>query len=399
MNRTKVLHLITMLELGGAQQNTLFTVANLDRKRFEVSLAYGPGGILDAEAEKIPDLRRFEIRNLVRPIHPLKDFLCILELAELFKKERPDFVHTHSSKAGIVGRIAARMAGVPCIVHSIHGFGFNPYQNFLVRNLFILLERLTAPWTAKLVAVSSENIREGLSLGIGTKEQYELIRSGVDLEKIRKTAQASDRTKLRAALGLSPDQKAVLTVGPFKPQKDPVAFVRMAARAAKNCSQAVFLMVGDGELRPQVEAAAREGNLGDRLKLLGWRRDIPELLNACDLFALTSLWEGLPRSGVEALIVGKPVVACAVNGVPEIVREGENGSLFPPRQPETMGDRVAQILNDDALLKRLSENAAASIGKSFDIHFMVEQQEALYAGLSAPGDKGLTKPDGVVKMV
>ena len=399
MKKTKVLHLITMLELGGAQQNTLFTVENLDRSRFEVSLACGRGGILDGNAEKIRDLKLFWVRNLVRPVRPVKDLLCIAELAELFRRERPDIVHTHSSKAGIVGRIAARMAGVPCVVHSIHGFGFNPYQSSAVRRLFVALERLTAPWTKKLVAVSAENIREGLGLGIGSREQYVLIRSGVDIERIRKAAAASDPKKLRESLGVAADRKVVLTVGPFKPQKDPVAFVRMAAEAAKSCDRAVFLMVGDGELRPQIEREARELKLGDRLKLLGWRKDIPELLNACDVFALNSLWEGLPRAGVEALIAGKPVVACAVNGVPEIVRDGENGFLLPPGRPEEMADRVARILNDGALARRLSENAAKSIGEEFDIRGMVARQEELYGSLLPTEKRALTNPEGVVKMV
>ena len=381
--KTKVIHIITMLEMGGAQSNTLFTVEHLDRDKFEVGLISGPGGILDDSARKIKNLKLEFVSNLVRPISPFKDFLCLLNLIKILKREKPDIVHTHSSKAGILGRLAARAAQVPLIIHSIHGFGFNPYQKFFVRWLFIFLEKFIAKFTHVLIAVSQENIEQGLRLRIGgggQREQYVLIRSGVDIESIRSQAQAADLPALRKSFNISANAPVVLSAGPFKLQKDPVSFIEMAGRVLQEVPNAVFLWSGDGELRPQVEAKIRSLKIENSLRLLGWRQDIPTLLALCDVFVLTSLWEGLPRAAVEALILGKPVAAFAVDGIPEVVREGENGFLLKSGDLEGLSQKIALLLKDAALRKRLGESALKTINNSFDIHSMVKSQEKVYLG-------------------
>ena len=290
----KVFHIITLLELGGAQQNTLFTVAHLNRERFEVGLMAGEGALLDEEAKKIPNLLLYFLPNLIRSVNPIRDIIALVQMVRILKKEKPFIVHTHSSKAGILGRIAARLAGVPFIIHSIHGFGFNPYQNFFARKLFITLEKWMAHFTHCLIAVTKENIEEGLRLGIGKKEQYTLIRSGVNISKIQEKARKTDSASLRKILGIPEGAKVILTVGPFKIQKNPVAFVQLAKRVLQNIPEAQFLMAGDGELRENVMQEIMANGLEKNVKLLGWRKDIPQLLAASDLFVLTSLWEGLP---------------------------------------------------------------------------------------------------------
>lgn len=381
--KPKVTHVITMLELGGAQGNTLFTVEHLSREKFDVGLISGPGGIQDPKAKQIKNLDLRFVPSLVRPVRPWKDLACYFDLKRLFKEKKPDIVHTHSSKAGILGRLAARSAGVPIIIHSIHGFGFNPYQKFYVRWLFVFLEKIIAPFTTTLIAVAQSNIDEGIKLGIGEREQYVLIRSGVDIQKIRERANQAGREALRRELGIEFHQKMILSIGPFKFQKDPVAFVEIAAHVRKQIPEAVFVWSGDGELRPQVEKRMEELGIKGGVKILGWRRDIPELLAACDIFVLTSLWEGLPRSGVEALIAGKPVVAFAVDGVPEIIQEGKNGFILKPGDKEGFARRLIETLKDGALAERLAQAAAQSIDASFDIHGMVRSQEALYDKLLA----------------
>src|SRR2546426_2299655 len=222
-----------MLEMGGAQGNTLFTVANLDRNRFQVGLISGPGGILDDEARHIADIDLKFVPTLVRQVHPVKDLLALIALTKILRKEKPDIIHTHSSKAGIVGRFAAKAAGVPVVIHSIHGFGFNPYQKFFVRWLFIFLEKIMAKFTDVLIAVSGQNIKDGLRLGIGSEKLYTLIRSGVDIQKIRQAVNAADSKTVREELRISPGMKVILSAGPFKIQKDPVAFVECAARVSR----------------------------------------------------------------------------------------------------------------------------------------------------------------------
>jgi glycosyltransferase involved in cell wall biosynthesis len=376
--KLKVVHIITMLEMGGAQGNTLFTVANLDRSRFEVGLITGPGGILDDEARKIADLDLKFVSTLVRPVQPFKDLAALVEITKILKKAKPDIVHTHSSKAGIIGRLAARIAGVPKVIHSIHGFGFNPYQKFLVRWLYIYLEKLMAGCSDVLIAVAEENIKAGVRLRIGSRQLYRLIRSGVDIQKIKKAASSTDVNALRQELRLSPETRVVLSVGPFKPQKDPIAFVECAAKVVNHVPHVKFLWSGDGELRREVEDRVRELQLENVVQLLGWRKDIPALLRLCDVFILTSLWEGLPRAGVEALIVGKPVVAFDVDGVSEIVRNETNGFVLSPGSDEEFARKLIQLLSDQNLHDRFSEGAVRTIDSSFDIHDMVRQQEELY---------------------
>jgi glycosyltransferase involved in cell wall biosynthesis len=210
---------------------------------------------------------------------------------------------------------------------------------------------------------------------------YRLIRSGVDIQKIRQEVTSTEAGALRKELGIPAGTKVVLSAGPFKYQKDPIAFVECAAKVSDEIKNVVLLWSGDGELRPQVEKRLRELGLENRVKLLGWRKDIPALLKACDVFILTSLWEGLPRAGVEALIAGKPVVAFSVDGVPEIVKDGRNGFVLAPGDHEEFARKVIQLLQDHDLYLRLSEAAAGTIDSSFDIHFMVRQQEELYTSL------------------
>ncbi len=378
MTKPKVIHVITMLELGGAQGNTLFTVSNLDRNKFDVGLIAGPGGIQDEKAKKIPNLKLEFVQGLVRPISPVEDLAGLIHLYLIFKREKPDIVHTHSSKAGISARIAAKLAGVPIIIHSIHGFGFNPYQKFFIRWLFIFLEKWIAKFTDILVAVSQNNIEEGLKLGIGHREQYVLIRSGVDIAKIKNASQSTDRAKLRRDLNIPESAKIVLTIGPFKLQKDPMSFVEIAAKVKKEVQDVLFLWSGDGELRPKAEARIQELGVEKNIKILGWRDDVPALLALCDVFILTSLWEGLPRAGVEALIVGKPVVAFSVDGVPEIVLDGKNGFVLKPGDREGFARRLTEILKDPSLHQKFSQHARQTIDASFDINGMVRSQEDLY---------------------
>lgn len=393
--KIKVVHIITLLELGGAQQNTLFTVTHLDREKFEVVLICGPGGVLDEEAGKILNLKIYFLEKMVRSVQPWKDIVCLWQLIQILKKEKPQIVHTHSSKAGILGRLAARWVKVSTIIHTIHGFGFNPYQTIFSRSLFIFLEKWIAKITNVLIAVSENNIQQGLDLGIGIANQYRLIRSGVDIQEIRKRAKNSDPITMKKELGIPQEKKIVLMVAPFKIQKNPTAFVQCAQRVIPLFPEVRFLLVGDGELRKSLELLVEKGSiritrsqnvtqnleLKSHIQFLGWRRDIPEILSMTDLFVLTSLWEGLPRAAVEALVIGKPVVAFAIDGLKEIIKNGENGFLVPPNSLDELSERIVQILRDENLAKKLSEKCLKTIDDSFDIHQMVGQQEELYLSL------------------
>jgi glycosyltransferase involved in cell wall biosynthesis len=373
------LHLITKLELGGAQQNTLFCTAHHDRSRFEVDLLAGRGGILDEEALTIPEAHVELLPYLKHPISPLRDLEAMLRLRAYFKARRIDLVHTHSSKAGILGRTAALLAGVPVILHTIHGWSFNPTQPLWVRRLFVGLERGAAGVADRLIAVSAANREAGLRAGIGRASRYMVLHSGIDVQSCLDVSRS--RAAVRRELGWDDSHTVVGSIACLKPQKAPQDFVRAAAAAYALDPSFRFFIAGDGDLRRDVEALIRRLDLGNVVRLLGWRRDVPDLLGAMDLFLLTSLFEGLPRVVLQAMAAGVPVVATAVDGTPEVVEEGVTGLLVPPGRPDLAAQRLLEMAGDRPLRRRCVEGARRRLDRSFDIRRMVRRLDRLYLSL------------------
>jgi glycosyltransferase involved in cell wall biosynthesis len=384
----RVAHVITRLDLGGAQDNTLHTVAQL-RAPYEAHLLAGPGGMLDAEArQRFGDALTF-VPSLVHPIRPVQDLLAVRRLARAFLRLRPAIVHTHSSKAGIVGRAAARLAGVPVVVHSIHGFGFHDRQPAWLRTTLVAAERMARPWTTHFVSVAAVHLARGAALGIVDPGRASVVRSGVHLGALAAAADraaAAGTATLRAGLGLPEKGPIVGMVACLKPQKAPLDFVEAAARVATRRPDATFVMVGDGPLRPAVEARARALGLDGRLRLLGWRRDVPDLLAAFDVVALTSLWEGLPRVVPEAIAASRPLVVTAIDGAAELLRHDEHALLVPASDPAAAAGQILRLLEDPSLARRLVATARPLLTE-FDIDRMVREQESLYGRLlqEAPG--------------
>jgi len=380
MKKIKVAHIITMLELGGAQGNTLYTVRHLDRSRFDVILISGRGGILDEEACSIKNLKLYFVPTLIRHINPLYDIVAFFHLLFILLKEKPAIVHTHSSKAGILGRLSAWVARRPVILHTFHGFGFNPYQKPLVRKVFVFAEKVASLVTTKFIAVSQDNINTAIKLGIKSKEGYILIRSGIEMEKFKNVD--INVKEYKKALGIEDKDSVVVTVGPFKKQKNLTDYIEVAGIVRGRVANVKFLVIGDGALRKVLEERIRLLNLGDVVKLLGWRRDVPQIFKISNLFVLTSLWEGLPRAAVEALVSGLPVVAYDVDGLRDIIVNGVNGYRVKVKDVGALAERIVELLTDRDKYIALSENAKRSINcEEFDISNMVKQQEKLYLQL------------------
>ena len=381
--RARVVHVITMLEWGGAQENTLYSVEHLDHGRYDRVLVAGRGGLLDRRARRIPDLRVVLLDDLVREIRPVPDLKAFLALRSILQEEKrkacgnPLVVHTHSSKAGILGRAAARAAGADAVVHSIHGFGFHEGQSTAMHALYVGLERMASRWTDAFIAVSEENIRAGVQEGIFRRERCRLIRSGFDTARFLSGSRAAGRE----ILGIPEGIPVVGTVAVFKPQKSPKDFVETARRVASEVPGSRFVMVGDGEMREEAERTVAAVGLTDRFSFLGWRPEVPDLMAAFDVFLLTSRWEGLPKVVPQALIAGCPVVATAVDGTREIVDPGVDGVLATPGDVDALARGVADILSG-----RLRLDASRKRGRlvrEFDQDAMVRAQERLYAELLA----------------
>jgi glycosyltransferase involved in cell wall biosynthesis/GT2 family glycosyltransferase len=378
-SRPRVLHLITRLIVGGAQENTIASVARVDPGRYDSQLWIGPQ--TGAEGSLLNDARSRGLivrvlPHLVREVNPWKDAMVIFQLVRLLKRERFDVLHTHSSKAGIVGRLAARIAGVPHVVHTVHGWGFHDHMHPAVRGVYIFLEKVFERWTDRLVSVSRRTTTVGLENGIGGADSYRLIRSGIPFERFR--ADASRRERARMRLDIDSDDIVIGSVGRLSPQKNPLDFVATAAALLKHRDDLLFLYVGDGPLRPKVTRALEDAGVGDRVRLLGLRDDVPDILCAMDIFVLTSLWEGLPRVVPQALAGGVPVVAYNIAGIEEAVIEGRNGFLVPPGDVDELVERIDRLLRDASLLRELGRRAGEEFDESFTEDRMIRDLEALY---------------------
>lgn len=380
--RPRVLHVITRLIVGGAQENTVDTCHRLDRARYEVDLLAGPQ--LGSEGELVSTIDRGAVGfavvpSLVRELNPLKDPVALAALWRRIRRGRYHVVHTHSSKAGVLGRIAARLAGVPVIVHTVHGWGFHAGMRPARKGLYVALERLCGRFTDRLITVSEADAETGRSLGICAPERYVTIRSAIDVRRF--AADARRGADARRELGLPPRAPVVGSIGRLSPQKAPELFVEMAARVARAVPGAQFLYVGDGPLRGRVEEMCARRGLADRVRFPGIRRDVGALLGAMDIFVLLSRWEGLPRAVIQAMAAGVPVVCSDVGGAREAVRDGVTGFLVPAGDADGAAAAACRLLGDSAARRRMGEEGRRLLPADFSVEVMVARIEALYGDL------------------
>jgi glycosyltransferase involved in cell wall biosynthesis len=375
-----VCHVITKLELGGAQEVALHLVSHLDPAKYRPVLVAGPGGLLNEDAKAIQRLEVVILSWLGRPVHLFGDLAALLELIILFRRLQPTIVHTHSSKAGILGRWAAWFAGVPIILHTIHGFGITPGQSPAVRWLFTRLERITGWITTHWIAVAQTDIDRGRCWGFFEKN-VSLIRPGIDPRPFELPSDPRDRQAIRCGFGAGPDHWLVGTVACLKPQKAPEKFLAVAKNVCDRLSQARFVLIGDGELRQLVESLISRYGLEGRVCLAGWRRDVPASMKAMDAFVLTSRWEGLPRVILEARATGLPIVAAGVGGVREAMQAHPSGMVVDDGDVEAFSASLVQLYRRSGESPANARARADSLPREFRIDHMVQQYETLYGEL------------------
>ena len=377
VNKIKVLHLITNLIVGGATDNTLVTVAGHNRNLFSVHLAAGQEGnwfhLGPQHADKF-----HAIENLVRSPRPLNDLKALWELVHLFRREQFDIVHTHTSKAGFLGRIAARCSGVPYVVHTIHNNAVNEYMSIFERQLFLSLEKIVLPLTDWFITVSELNRNQISELGLLKLERSQTVYSGIDYSQLDRL---SDLTSKRQALKIPNDYQTIVMVARLMPQKAPDLLISAFTQVLDQCPRTLLILVGDGPLRQDLETQARDLDLVENIRFLGFRDDVPEILKLADIFALSSLWEGLGRSMTEAMLLGKPVVAPNIYGIPEIVHHNKTGLLFPVGDVNQLATLLIHLLQHPEEQIRLGQNAKRLTRKLFDAKDMVKQIEQIYEQL------------------
>ena len=376
--KMRLLLVITRLAIGGAT-NVVLNIADHFHRHpdFEVQLLTGPVPAGRTDMTPWAHERGIDVRvvpSLINHISPVDNLKAVAEIRNIIVEGNFDIVHTHSSVAGVVGRLAAATAGVPVIVHHVHGWGLRAGMSRLTRMVYLGLERLCASFTDRLIVVGKPDIQKGLAHGIGSEGKFVLIYNGIEVEKF---CQQIDGQGLRSELGLEPDSKLVGMIGRLDEQKNPLDLIRTAAIVVEAYPGVQFLIAGDGPLRAECEQLIQSLGLEGVVFLLGYRSDIPAILSILNLTVMSSLWEGLPIAFLEAMAAGKPVVANDVDGARDVVIDGETGYLVPPHQPPAMAERILTLLNDDELCEAMGLVGQERSG-FFSIERMVGALESLY---------------------
>jgi glycosyltransferase involved in cell wall biosynthesis len=365
---------------GGTRKHVRELALGLDASRFEVHLVLSFCRSREMRAD-LALLRGRGIRVhtvcIHRRIDPVADLHALARLTRLFRRERFDVVHTQSSKAGFIGRLAARIAGVKRVLHTPHVWPFQ-WTRPPMKNLFLALEKRAARWCDRIVCVGREQCEIGLAYGVAPEERMVVIRNGVD---VTPAPTARERAAVREELGVAQGEVVVGMVARLEPQKGVGRFIDAAAMLAREHANARFFLVGAGRLGKRMAARAAAHGLGpDRLTFLGHRDDAARLYAVFDVFVLSSLYEGLPYVILEAMAAGLPVVATDVTGTREVVENDVTGTLVPMGDAPAIARGITPYLDDEALRAATGDRARARVGERFTTARFIELHEGLYAG-------------------
>lgn len=360
--------------IAGAGGVALRGVLPLDPGRYQVTIITGQGGPLTDRAAAA-GMRVLIEPSLVAPLSPSDDRRALRRLTELCTAGGYDVVHTHSAKAGALGRLAAHRADVPRIVHTYHGFPFHQFQNPVRRTAYIAIERRLARITDDVLAIGTGVATEALRLGLATPGALRTITPVVDAVTVPRTD--SSRTAARAALGVDATTPLIGTVGRIDYQKAPEHLI--AAIAALRHTDAVAVWIGSGPGEREAKELVHRLGLTDRFRFAGERSDVPQLLPAFDVFAMASRYEGLPCAVVEAMRCGLPVVATAVNSVPDLVVPGESGLLVPPGRPRLLAGAIDDLLADRGRAQRMARRGQAAAGSTYNAESLAEVLDQVYS--------------------
>jgi len=390
----RVLRVIARLNMGGPALHVAYLTAGLAKRGYETtlvagSLARGEDSMAFVADELGIEVERIE--ELHREISPLRDAVATVRLARVIRRVRPHILHTHTAKAGAVGRLAALLAGdarPPIVVHTFHGHVLRGYFDPLRTAGFRLLERWLATKSTALVAVSPQVRDDLVSLGVAPRERFVVVRVGIELEQ-RVAAERDGRGESRRVLGIGPDRFAVGWIGRMTGVKRTDDVLRAFRRLRDRGVDACLCMIGDGPDRPAVERRAHELGLMRDTFFLGYQEEVAPFYAAFDAMILPSINEGTPVSAIEALAAGRPVVATRVGGVPDVIREGEDGFLVEPGDVDGLAERLARLAADPELRARLGAAGRARVIPRYSVERLVDDIDLLYRSLLASAGAGV----------
>lgn len=383
--KLKICHVITRMIVGGAQENTLLTIKGHLAAGHEVVLATGPspgreGKLL--ENTGMPEFPIVEFPDMVRNISPWHDMRAYFALKKYFRQEKFDVVHTHSSKAGVIGRLAARAAGVPVVVHTVHGQAFHPYQSKLKNALYIFLERFSARRCDKIYAVAQAMIDQCVAAKVAPPEKYMVVYSGMDTANF---AAVRREKELREKLGIPEDAFTVSTVARLFQQKGYEFVIPAAKKVIAAAPQVHFLLVGDGPMYNELKANLKAEKIDGNFHFAGLVPpcEVSRYIAQSELLWHLSLHEGLPRAVVQALATGIPAIGFALDGTPEVVLDGKTGYTTAPCDIDAVVKRTLELLRNDALRRQMGSAGQAMVLEQFDWQRMADILEKEYLELAA----------------
>ncbi len=371
-----VLHIHTLPIISGSGINTFLSMNGMDRKLFKVELACAPGGrLIDLVQNNGMEVRTFI--NLVQPLRPLKDLLAIFNLTLFLKKKDYHIVHTHNSKAGFLGRLAGRLAGVPIIIHTVHGFAFHDREPFWRRTLFRNLERLASRWCDRMIFISQPLIDWALKEKIVHKKKIVKIYSGIDLERFR-PATEDEKSRIRKRWGIGPDEAVIGIVSKLWEGKGHRVLIESFKTVKKEIPGARLIIVGEGYLYDSLKTLVERLGLENSVLFTGFQSDIPEIITTFDVVVLPSFFEGMGRVLLEGMAMEKPLVASNVGGIPDLVKDGINGILIAPGEVDELSDALLKLLKDQGLANKMGKEGRKMVSDRFSAKTMVDSIQHLY---------------------
>jgi glycosyltransferase involved in cell wall biosynthesis len=372
----RILHIHTMPIISGSGINTFLSMRGMDRRIYEAELACAPGGrLVDLVRSHNMSVRIFN--NLVQPLHPVKDLLALMNLIFFLKKNRYHIVHTHNSKAGFLGRLAAKFAGVPVIVHTVHGFAFHDQEPIWRQNLFRNLERRASRWCDKMIFISQPLIDWALREGVVTEDKAVKIYSGIELDQFGPVTEDT-KNRIRSKWRIGHEDVVIGVVSKLWEGKGHAILIKAFKELRKEIKDIRLVIVGEGYIYNELRNLVHMLGLKDSVLFTGFQMDVSEIIATFDVAVLPSFFEGMGRVLLEAMAMEKPVVASRVGGIPDLVEHGVNGFLVSPGDVFELSNTIKKIVRDKKLAHEMGEKGRKRITEQFSAEAMVQSIEKVY---------------------
>lgn len=373
--RKKILQIITLSEWGGAQRVVFDLACNLDKEKFEVEVACSPSGLLVEKLES-RNIKVHQIKDLKRRLSPVSDLRALVALKKIIKKGKFDIVHCHSAKAGFLGRLGAKQAGVKKIFYTVHSWGFYNQEEYgLMKKTFIFLEKLSGSFTTRIICVANRVLSDGIRQKIAKPSKFLLIQNGIDFNIENK------REEMRADYSIRSNDIVFAMVARLAYPKDPLLFLGVAKEILRANKNVKFVLLGAGPLQEKCQSFVKSNGLGENVLLLGEKppMETRELLLAFDVFVLLSKFEGMPITILEAMFASLPVVASNVGGIPELVEREKGGFLVRNNCFDEVKEAIDYLIKNPQARKQMGEYNLAKAKANFTLEKMVSQYESLFS--------------------